>query len=246
MTDSWFGWINRITDRWGGTGASALLDPAALKSLATWRELPEPARDEPLLATRFVVVDVETSGLDLHADSLIAIGAVEVEGAKISLNRGFHVVLRQSQASTDENILVHRIGGTTQMQGKEPVEALLEFLGFAGKAPLVGYHAAFDERMIGKTMRKMLGERFRRQWIDLAALAPALYPAVAPRMKGLDDWCREFGIKNLARHDALADALATAQLLQVLLHQASARGIRGWDALAEAARAQAWLDRARR
>ena len=42
---------------------------------------------------------------------------------------------------------------------------------------------------------------------------------------GLDAWSQQFGIDNDARHNALADALATAQLLQVVLARAIAAGV---------------------
>jgi DNA polymerase-3 subunit epsilon len=50
-------------------------------------------------------------------------------------------------------------------------------------------------------------------WVDLAWLAPALLPERALSCKGLDAWLKAFGIANFKRHDALADAFATAQLL---------------------------------
>ncbi|MGH8758562.1 MAG: hypothetical protein ACREVW_03500, partial [Burkholderiales bacterium] len=43
--------------------------------------------------------------------------------------------------------------------------------------------------------------------------------------RGLDQWLAYFGIENYARHDALADAFSTAQLLLVLLERAASQGI---------------------
>jgi DNA polymerase-3 subunit epsilon len=48
----------------------------------------------------------------------------------------------------------------------------------------------------------------------LAELAPALRPGVAGR--ALDDWLPVFGIRCLGRHQAAADALATAELMMAL------------------------------
>jgi DNA polymerase-3 subunit epsilon len=165
-----------------------------------------------------VVVDVETSGLNPARDSLIAIGAVAVDGGQISLTDTFEVILQQSTSSSHANILVHGIGGTAQAAGMEPVQALLDFLDFVGAAPLVGFHALFDETSIRRAMQQHhLGSDFNRPWLDLAYLAPALHPELAPRLKSLDDWAAQFDICNFARHSALADAYATAQLLLVLM-----------------------------
>ncbi len=196
------------------------LAPSAAQRLARWRALPEPDLGAAPAATRFVVVDVESTGLDLRADRLIAIGAVTIDAARIDLGRAFYAILRQPESSHRENILVHGIGGTQQREGEDPVEALLAFLEFAGKAPLVGYHSAFDDGMLGKATREFLATPFARPWIDLAYLAPDLLPDEARKRKHLDAWLELFGIEVFSRHDAIADALATAQLLLAVLARA--------------------------
>ena len=221
-------------------GAFARLAEPERERLAAWRALrdPEPARLHE--EERFVVVDVESSGLDVFHDRLIAIGAVAVSGARIPLAEHFYVVLRQAVASDEANILVHGIGGTAQVEGAEPRQALLAFLSFAGKSPLVAFHAPFDEIMLRRAMRRHLGESFRRPWLDLAWLAPALDPERAKSVRSLDDWTGACGIGNARRHHALADALATAQLLLVLQSKAGERGLRTTGELLDAARGQEW------
>jgi DNA polymerase-3 subunit epsilon len=109
----------------------------------------------------------------------------------------------------------------------EPAEALLAFLEFLGKSPLVAFHVAFDETMIRRALRRHLGLSFRHAWLDLAYAMPALYPQLAYSHRMLDDWIGRFGIRIEARHHALADALATAQLLQVALARARGKGLAG-------------------
>lgn len=209
------GWLANLLGR-----QVALAAPAA-ERLARWRAAPEPDLEAPPASTRFVVVDVESTGLDLRADRLIAIGALTVDAMRIELGRAFYTILRQPESSTRENILVHGIGGTQQREGEDPVEALLAFLEYAGKAPLVGYHSAFDDGMLGKATREFLGMPFERPWIDLAYLAPDLVPDEARKRKHLDAWLELFDIEVFSRHDAIADALATAQLLLAVLARAA-------------------------
>lgn len=192
---------------------------------------------------RFVAVDVESSGLDPRNDRLLAIGAIAVSNSRLECGETFYALLRQDAASSDENILLHGIGGTAQTSGEEPAEALLRFLEFVGKSPLIGFHARFDESMIARAAGAHLGERFRRVWLDVALLAPALFPERAARLKHLDDWAAAFRIVNIRRHDALADALVTAQLFQVLQHHGISKGLRRARDLLEAARSQAWIAR---
>lgn len=206
-------------------GRGVALDAAQEARLAAWRALPEPDPASVPERSRLLLVDVEATGLDVRRDKLLAIGAIAMEELRIDLAQSFYVVLRQDDASSRDNILVHGIGGTAQREGVPPAEALLDFLEFAGKSPLIGFHAGFDDAMIRRAMGQHVGEPFRRTWIDVAVVAPAAFPEEARRRRALDDWLALFGIRVFSRHDAVADALATGQLFQALRARALAAGL---------------------
>jgi DNA polymerase-3 subunit epsilon len=227
-------------------GKAVRLPPERQRRLDDWRAIDEPDPGGAHSLLRFTVVDVESSGLDVHGDSLITIGAIAIDASRIVYDESFHAVLRQDRASSVDNILLHGIGGSAQTGGEDPAEVLLRFLEFIGKSPLIGFHTPFDETMIRKATRKYLGEEFKRLWLDLAWLAPALEPEHAEKLKNLDDWMGAFHIVNLRRHDALGDALATGQVFQILQHRAAAKGMRSASDLIEAARSREWLAKRRR
>lgn len=206
-----------------------------------WRKLPPPALSEPLLTSRCVVVDVETSGLNLIEDRLISIGAVAVVNGRIEFGDSFSVVLQQKTVSERSNILLHGIGGKAQRDGQPPVDALLDFLEYLGKSPLVAFHVTFDETMIRRAMRDYLGFNFKHVWLDLAYLMPALNGVLAGKNRSLDDWVNTFNIRIDARHDALADALATAQLFQVAQNQSVKKKGLTFSSLRDIEKAQRWV-----
>ncbi len=199
------------------------------------------ALDTPSGETRYVVLDVETSGLNLLEDKLISIGAVAVVNGKIALGDCFYVVLQQQAASKKGNILLHGIGTTEQLGGVEPAEALLAFLDYLGKSPIVAFHVTFDETMIKRALRDYLGYSFKHPWLDLAYVMPSLNPPLARKYRALDDWIGHFGIRIEARHNAMADAVATAQLLQVALAQAGNKNIGDFAGLRDLEKAQRWV-----
>ncbi|HRH80901.1 MAG TPA: 3'-5' exonuclease [Thiobacillaceae bacterium] len=192
------------------------LSPTQAGRLAAWQALPAADASLPLAQGRYVVVDVESSGLNVNRDRLIAIGAIAVVNGRIDLNDGLDIVLQQDKVSDKANILIHGIGGTAQRDGVPPADALLTFLEYLGKDPLMAFHVAFDNTMISKALKRHLGLRFEHPWSDLAYMSPALYIELVHRCRTLDDWTTHFGIGNFARHSALADALATAELLLAL------------------------------
>jgi len=217
------------------------IDGAVAAALAGYRSREQPDLRAALAAQRVIVVDVEASGLDPFRDRLISIGAIAVQGGLARLDESFEAVLRQEQASDNRNILVHGIGGSAQRLGRDPASGLVDFLGFAGKAPLVAFHADFDRILIERAAAATLRMKPDNIWLDLALLAPALFPDHERAARTLDDWLHLFGIQNHDRHDALADALATAQLLLVVLAAAGRQGLATWADLARLQKDRRWL-----
>lgn len=203
-------------------------------------------RAPPLDEGRWVVLDVESSGLDARNDRLLAIAAIAVRTdgrrPRIDLGDSFEAVLRQSVSVADkDNILLHGIGVGAQRQGVDPAEALAEFERFIGGSPLIAFHAAFDQTLILRACEATLGRQPPNPWLDLEPLAGVLHPQVKGR--SLDEWMSALQITCLARHQAAADTLATAELL-LKLWPAMSREIGGsasFDAVRRLAAQRRWL-----
>ena len=217
------------------------LSPQQQRLIEEWRRLPAANPDLMHLRCRYVVVDVETSGLNMKKDRLISIGAVALVDGRIDLKDSFQVVLRQDQISSHANILIHGIGGLTQSSGVEPADALLAFLRYVGKAPLVAYHAFFDQAMIEKAMIEFLGFKPEQSWIDLAWVLPDFFDFRTEARTPLDDWLRFLGIGNILRHNAVSDAYATAQLMQVAIARGVQKGAATPASFLKIEKARRWM-----
>ena len=196
---------------------------------------------EQTLDDSWVVVDVETGGLNPRVDPLLAIGAVTVREGTIVMAPTCEVSLRQREATATDNILVHGITTGQQLAGLEPVQALLDWLEFAGGSPRLAYHAEFDRMALERASLAWLGLKDRAIWLDLAVLAPLLVPQGPGFNRPLDDWLAYFRIPVYQRHGALADAYATAQLWLALLPAARARKLTQLRQLLRFSRQARWL-----
>ena len=190
-------------------------------------------RRTPIAAARWVAIDCETSGLDAARDRLLSVGAVSVINGRIDLPDCFEARVKQRTPSAADNILIHGIGGDAQLAGLPLLQVIQKLAAHVDDAIPVGFHADFDA-----TVLRRHGFA-RRRWLDLAALAPALFPR--RKAKALDDWLAEFGIAVHERHDALGDAFSTAQLLLVALAEAKRQGVDTVEGLRAAQRAGRWL-----
>lgn len=197
-------------------------------------------------AERWLVLDVESSGLDASSDRLLALAAValRLDGRRlwIDLADSFEAVLRQPADAgppDKSNILVHGIGVGAQGGGVDPAQTMSRFEAFAGASPLLGFHAEFDRRLIDRTTQAVIGRKLHNPWLDIADVAAVLRPGL--RAGTLDDCLGASGIDCAQRHQASADTLATAELLLHLWPAARAEGVADFRGLSRLAERRRWL-----
>lgn len=184
-----------------------------------------PLSDCSLREQRWVVVDLETSGLNLHKDQVLSIGAVVIEDGAIDFSQQFERTLHRRAHKLAPSVLIHGLGPSAIAAGCDPAEALLDFMEFVGDSPLLAFHAAFDQHMLGRALKDSLGYRLQHTFLDVAEIAPLLCPQAHIREAGLDDWIDWFKLQVSERHNASADAMATAELALILFSRARAQQI---------------------
>jgi DNA polymerase-3 subunit epsilon len=212
------------------TGRGPALTHSQLERL---RLLSEPTEfdERSLRQQRFVVLDLETSGLNMRRDQVLSIGAVVIENGAIDLSRQFECTLQREGHRASASTLIHGIAPSEIANGVEPVEALLNFMEFVGDSPLLAFHAEFDQRMLARALKQSLGYRLRHAFFDVAEIAPLVCPQAKLNHAGLDDWTRHFGLQVQQRHHASADALATAELALILFSKARQQDLDNLPAL---------------
>lgn len=195
---------------------------------------------------RWIVLDVETSGLNPYSDRLLAIAAVALElssdFSRISILIGdsYEAVLKQDLPSNRDNILIHHIGAQAQSDGRPAVEVLEEFRQWVDHCPLLAFHAPFDEAIINRAYSLFGLKGLQNEWLDIEALARVT--GVNPSLRSLDDWLNHFRIQCIVRHQAAADTFATAELFMCLWPHISKEG-NSWASLRRIARQANWIPR---
>ncbi|AJZ93994.1 3'-5' exonuclease [Pseudomonas simiae] len=208
------------------------LDSAQQQRLAQLRS-PTPLGNTTLRNQRWVVVDLETSGLNLNRDQVLSIGAVVIEDGAVDFSQLFERTLQRAETKLSPSVLIHGLGPSAIAAGSDPVDALLDFMDFVGDSPLLAFHAPFDQHMLCRALKDSLGYRLTHPFLDVADIAPLLCPEAHIREAGLDDWINHFNLQVGERHHASADALATAELMLILFSRARQQHIDTPQALQE-------------
>lgn len=183
-----------------------------------------------------IVFDLETSGLNLRRDVVLSLGAVRIERGTIPLAGQLDCVLRVKASLNPHSQLVHGLRQEDLQAGMEPRRALLQLLDYGAGCIWLAFHAEFDRRMLERALQQHLGLRHMLPVLDVAALAPMLFPQHARLDGGLDHWASVFGLSASARHSAVSDAMLTAEITLILLCEAQRQGLHNWGQLAGALR----------
>lgn len=159
-------------------------------------------------STTYVVIDIETDGLDENNHTIIELGAVRVQGEdRIEFNR----LIYYDKKLPDAVVKLTGITETTLKEKGLPLnDALKEFLGFIGDEILVGYSVEFDIRFINRALEKMNHPRLNNKYYDLSRYVKK--EKMLLRNYKLETALKAYGILESVPHRALQDALLIAQL----------------------------------
>ncbi|MDH4121368.1 MAG: exonuclease domain-containing protein [Deltaproteobacteria bacterium] len=187
-----------------------------------WRalELEELHPDVPLADMTLAVVDLETTGGYAHQHSILEIGVAMVGPGGIST--------WETLVNPQEPIpyfIQQMTGITPDMVEDAPLlsDALPAFAAFVAGCPLAAHNAPFDFGFLNAVVAQQGLPALPHPRLCTLAMARRLYPQL-PR-KGLDALTEAFGITVTHRHRALGDALATAQLFQIMIPELALRGV---------------------
>ena len=162
---------------------------------------------EGKLSGKFVVFDLETTGLSKDSDKITEIGAVKIENGKI-IDR-FSTFVNPERPIPKKIVELTSI--TDEMVANAPKidELLPKFLDFCKGCTLVAHNAKFDTGFIKKASQD-LGLLYDFQHLDTLMLARGLYPELGNhRLSTLN---KHLNVPLLHHHRAVDDAKATADI----------------------------------
>ncbi len=217
---------------WKTKNDRLLDDPATLDAIRDYLELDWGKKHKDILEQRYVVFDLETTGLDPKADRILSFAFITVDQGAIFLKQrleGFIGLERDAAIKASD---IHHITKTDMALGLPEPEFALEALKLIGNSALVGHHVAFDVACLNAVLETHFGMSLQNATVDTAQLGARLENPLMggyggkKAFKGLDALCKEYGVQPEARHSASGDALTTAMLFLKLMKKAKARGIR--------------------
>ena len=175
----------------------------------------------PFEGTSYVVLDVETTGLNTHIDEIIEIGAVRIEnGVEVA---EFSQLIDPGRPVPDK--VVEITGITSAMLRGKPklMDVMPDFAKFCEGAVLVAHNAPFDIAFFRRAFAQA-NLPFDFAVLDTLALVRNQYPNFKSHKLG--NVCKQLGVSLANAHRAVHDARATGLVLvRVLSEVRSQKGI---------------------
>jgi DNA polymerase-3 subunit epsilon len=169
-------------------------------------------------AARFIVVDVETTGLDPRSDEVISFAAFPVEGGRIVAGQAVSGLARPAGPLSPRSIEVHGLRAE-DLAAAPPSRRALAPLIHAMRDRVLVAHVAEVERSFLRAHREPLEHWRPRRAVDTALLWRLLSVERGqgdPGTRSLDDVAAALGLPAHRPHEAEGDALTTAQAFLAL------------------------------
>ena len=177
--------------------------------------LSEPLHTQNFKDTRYVVIDLETTALDPNQGEIASVAWVVIEQGIICLNQSahFHVKL---QKEVGQSAVFHQLTDTDLEQGVDLKVAMEALLCVVSQSVLVFHNAYLDMGFLNKAMRNLWDAPLLMPVVDTLQVERKRLLQRTEAIKSGDlrlFQCRQrYGLPDVPLHDALGDALATAEL----------------------------------
>lgn len=170
----------------------------------------------------YVVLDLETTGLDPEQDQIIEIGALEVVRGK--RGRTFSTLIQPRTPLSGHYVspFITQLTGITDdmlAAAPQPRQALEAFGKFLGSRVAVGYNVGFDMGFLQQQFQTQLYRPLANDWVDVLPMAQNLFPLWDHhRLNNLAAW---YKVENKEAHRALSDVETTETCFRKLKEDAA-------------------------
>ncbi|MCH7346940.1 3'-5' exonuclease [Aeromonas sp. MR7] len=168
-----------------------------------------------------IALDFETTSLDPERAEIVSIGAVRIQGNRLLTGEALTLKVQPPASLSAQSVVIHGLRHQDLQQGLTLEAALRLLLDFIGPRELVGYHIAYDLRILNLACQRQWGLTLPQRGIEVSRLYHdslyRRYPDAAIDLH-LAAICQHLALPPLPVHDALSDAI-TAALIYLRLTQ---------------------------
>lgn len=172
------------------------------------------------MRNEYVVIDFETTGLNVFSSEVVEIGALKFKSGK--LVEQFELLLKPGCAVEEEALAIHKLSDAhLAKHGKAPQFGWAKLHEFIGGLPLIAHNGLdFDFQFIFNAFSQFNLCHGRNALIDTLPLAQELLKTKTGKFNQ-NDICAAYSIKNAKSHRAMGDVSALVDILEIMFEKTS-------------------------
>lgn len=183
------------------------------------RPLPSPSAK--LIDLEFIVLDLETTGLNPAEDNILSIGYTIIRNNHIILKEDVYQVIRQNQFMQSDNVAIHNITDTEAGGGDELKPAMADLIKAMSGRVMVAHHAAIETGFLNAASEEIFSCPLIVRVVDTMKLEMKKQQQRGVVIKSNDlrlfNIRKAYGLPRYKAHNALEDAVSTAELFIAMI-----------------------------
>ena len=203
------------------------LSRARCDLLKDYYSQPVPSPETKLIDLEFIVVDFETTGLNPAEDSILSIGYCIIKNNHIVLNKSVYQVVRQERLMSSQNVAIHGITDSDARKGIEFKMAMSELVQAMKGRVLIAHNAAIETAFINSACETLFKSPLLVRVIDTMKLEMRKLQQQGRVIKTNDlrlfNIRKRYGLPRYKAHNALEDAVSTAEVFLAITAKYSAK-----------------------
>ena len=186
--------------------------------LKQYLSTPMPDLRSDIHAVPLLALDFETSGLNGSEDSILSIGYVAIDSGEIRLATACHQLIKSNTALPEKSVVIHKITDDAAAAGEPFEDVMGELLQALSGRVMVAHNAKIETTFLSQACQKLYGMSPRFPAIDTMVIAKRWMERrnkeIGQGDLRLFNLRKRYGLPMYQAHNALSDAIATAELLQ--------------------------------
>jgi len=175
---------------------------------------PRRLASQPIETARFVVIDTETTGLQVYAgDEIVSIAMLEYKGFSAT-GREFVSLVNPCRVIPAANTAIHGVTDEDVADAPTIDTLMVDIIDFIADAIIVGHHINFDLRFLNKNLQRLASCKLRNPALDTMLMY--LGHSGSMGNYSLEEVAKFCNVEVTGRHTAVGDAITTARIFNVL------------------------------
>lgn len=192
-----------------------------VEGIGDWLAAKELALDQTLDQQNYLVLDIETSGFNPATDAILSVGFVPIDKGRINLAQAQHYYVSDAPVVSPDSAVINHITPQMLTQG-QPLTVIMThlFQALQDRVPIA--HGCWMEQQFLEHASRELWQlsKLPLQWLDTLKIEKARIGngCVSPHKDvRLASIRQRYQLPEYQAHNALYDAIATAELYLVLI-----------------------------